>query len=74
MEAGGPARERGLGGGAGLRETGCSARALGGRPPRPAGDAKGAERAAEVTEGSEVLGAPLPGRTAGSRQGGAGLP
>ncbi|XP_049750334.1 putative uncharacterized protein C1orf229 [Elephas maximus indicus] len=41
--------------------------------PAPPPDSKGAERAAEAAEGPSERGAPLPGREAGRRQGGAGL-
>lgn len=46
-------------------------------PPRgagPAPDTNGAESSAEVPEGPVELGAPLPGRRAGGRHGGARLP
>lgn len=70
-------------GGGAARASSAGARALErtrqlcAHPPRgagPAPDTNGAESSAEVPEGPVELGAPLPGRRAGGRHGGARLP
>ncbi|XP_047680632.1 translation initiation factor IF-2-like [Prionailurus viverrinus] len=65
---------RGRGGlGEGRASAGLGAARAHWEDARPAPDTKGAERAAEAPEGSPRSGAPLPGKRARSRQGGAGL-